>query len=72
MAKRKFAKLKNLMFEQELTQDEAARLLGHSKTYICRRLNGHEPFTFDDAQKLGGQLEIPRTEWADYFIEAAT
>ena len=34
MARRKFAKLKNLLFEKELTQDDAARIVGRSKTYL--------------------------------------
>ena len=69
MARRKFAKLKNLLFERELTQDDAAEVLGRGTTYVSRRMNGHEPWNFDDAEKLGGLLEIPRAEWADYFTE---
>lgn len=71
MARRKFAKLKNLLFEKELTQDDAARIVGRSKTYLVLRINGHEPFDFEDAAKLAAVLDIPRTEWADYFTETA-
>ena len=70
MAKRRFKKLKDRMYEKELTQDEAARMLGRSTTYLSHRLNGHEPFDFADAAVLAGVLDIPRTEWADYFTEA--
>lgn len=69
MRKRRFAKLKSLLYEQELTQDDAARAVGRGKTYIARRMNGHEPWTFEDAEKLGGLLGIPRSEWVDYFTE---
>lgn len=70
MAKRRFKKLKDRIFEKELTQDDLAAVLGRGKTYVSRRMNGHEPWTFEDAGKLGGVLDIPRTEWADYFTEA--
>ncbi len=69
MVKRKFAKLKGLMLETGITQEEAARIMGRSKTYLSYRLNSRESFTFEDAAKLGGYLGIPKTEWVDYFTE---
>ena len=70
MARRKFAKLKNLLFEQELTQADVAREIGRGMTYVTRRMNGRDAWTFADAEKLGSLLGISRTEWADYFTEA--
>lgn len=70
MARRKFAKLKALMYEQEFTQQDAAQALGRGKTYLSRRMNGHEPFNFEDARILGELLNIPRTQWVEYFSEA--
>lgn len=69
MARRKFAKLKNLMFEREITQAEAAKKLGCGLAYLSHRLNGHFPFTFHDAEILSEMLDIPREEWADYFTD---
>ena len=70
MARRKFKKLKDRMFEKELTQEPAAKMLGRSPTYFSHRMNGREPFNFAEAAILSEVLEIPRTEWADYFTEA--
>lgn len=69
MARRKFARLKALMYEREFTQEDAARALGRGMAYVSRRMNGHEPFNFEDARVLGGLLEIPRAQWVDYFSE---
>ena len=52
VVKRKFAKLKGLMLETGITQEEAARIMGRSKTYLSYRLNSRESFTFEDAAKL--------------------
>lgn len=48
------------MFEKELKQDDAARIVGRSKTYLVLRINGHEPFNFEDAAKLAAVLGIPQ------------
>ena len=71
MARRKFAKLKNIMFEKELTQEQAARMLKRSTTYISYRMNGREPFNFAEAAILAEALDIPREAWADYFTDEA-
>ena len=70
MTKRKFARLKGLLYERSMTQDDAARHLGRGRTYVARRMNGQESWTFEDAATLAGVLDIPCTEWADYFMEA--
>lgn len=69
MRKRKFARLKGLLYERSMTQDDAARLLGRGRTYVARRMNGQESWTFEDAATLAGVLDIPRADWADYFSE---
>ena len=69
MARRKFAKLKNRMFEMEITQEEAAKAMGRSMTYLSSRLNCRGSFSFNDALTLGKLLGIPRTEWVDYFMD---
>lgn len=72
MARRKLAKLKALLYEREMTYPDVAALMGHGLTYVCRRMNGHEPWTFEDAAKLSRVLDIPSAEWADYFMEPRT
>lgn len=69
MPKRKFAKLKVLLFEQEFTQDDVAKLLGRGRGYVSARLNGHASFTLSDAGKLARLLDIPKEKWAEYFAE---
>ncbi|MFR8012247.1 MAG: hypothetical protein ACLU8W_10900 [Clostridia bacterium] len=67
--RRKFSKLKALMFEQEISQEYIARQLGRGTTYVARRMNAHEPFTTEDMRIIGNLLDIPRSEWLDYFME---
>lgn len=69
MPRRKFAKLKSLMFEKEITQEDLTEVVNHGKTYIVRRLNGHEPFTTADIKAISGVLDIPLTECTSYFFE---
>lgn len=69
MARRKFAKLKALLYEKELIQADLARELGRSGTYITVRMNGKEPWSLDDVQAIGEMLEIPREQWLDFFID---
>lgn len=72
MRKRKFSKLKGLLFANSLTQEDVARLLGRGRNYVTRRMNGQESWTFEDAAAMAGCLNIPRAEWADYFLEPQT
>ncbi len=69
MARRKFAKLKALMYEREVVQADLAATLGRSQTYIVVRMNGKEPWSLDDVQTIGNMLEIPREQWLDFFID---
>lgn len=72
MRKRKFSKLKGLLFANSLTQEDVAQLLGRGRNYVSRRMNGQESWTFEDAAAMAGCLNIPRAEWADYFLEPQT
>lgn len=72
MRKRKFSKLKGLLFANSLTQEDVAQLLGRGRNYVTRRMNGQESWTFEDAAAMAGCLNIPRAEWADYFLEPQT
>lgn len=69
MARRKFAKLKALMYEKDFIQADLAREVRRSGTYITVRMNGKEPWSLDDVQAIGTMLEIPREQWLDYFID---
>ena len=69
MAKRKFGKLKALLYEQEITQNDIAQLLGRGRGYVSARLNGRASFTLAEASKLAHLLDIPEEKWAEYFAE---
>lgn len=69
MARRKFSKLKSLIYERETTQEELATLMEKSKGYLSRRLNAKEPFNTEDIKMLSNELKIPQTEWVEYFFE---
>lgn len=72
MARRKFAKLKALMYEREVIQADLAEALGRSQTYIVVRMGGKEPWNLEDIQAIGTMLEIPREQWLDFFIDSPT
>ena len=69
MARRKFARLKALMYEQEITQADLVPVMGHGTTYISERLNGKQPWDTDGMRAVGNLLGIPRDQWLDYFME---
>lgn len=69
MARRKFSKLKSLMYEMELTQADLTEHIGRGRTYLSRRLNGKEPFNTEDIKIISEILSIPLTECVDYFFE---
>lgn len=69
MARRKFSKLKALMFEKEIRQIDLEPIVGRGINYISRRFNGKEAFNTKEMQSIGTMLEIPKEQWLDYFIE---
>ncbi len=69
MARRKFAKLKALMFEQEVTQADIAKAAGRSLTYIASRMTGREVFDLNDMKVIAELLDLSREKWLDYFME---
>lgn len=69
MARRKYIKLKALMYERGVSQADLAPVVGHGLTYIVRRMTGKEPWNLDDVKAIGELLEIPRDHWLDYFID---
>lgn len=69
MARRKFAKLKALMFESEITQKDLVGVIGRKTTYISHRMTGAEPWNLNDVRKIAEFLEIPREQWLNYFMD---
>ena len=71
MARRKFNKLKTLMYELDVTQDDLVPVIDRSTAYISLRLTARRPWNTDEIQLIAAFLGIPREEWLDYFIEPA-
>lgn len=69
MARRKFAKVKALMYEQGITQFDIAHQIGRSGSYVAKRMNALASFTLEDVRMIGTMLSIPREKWLDYFLE---
>lgn len=72
MARRKFNKLKTLMYELDVTQDDLVPVIDRSTAYISLRLTARRPWNTDEIQQIAAFLGIPREEWLDYFIEPGT
>ena len=72
MARRKFNKLKTLMYELDVTQDDLVPVIDRSTAYISLRLTARRPCNTDEIQQIAAFLGIPREEWLDYFIEPGT
>ena len=58
MAKRKYAKLKALMYERDVRQIDLEPVIGRKIAYISTRLNGKEPWNTQEMQAIGTLLEI--------------
>ena len=68
MPRRKFHKLKALLYEMGIDQRYIARYTGKSLTYISERMTGKQPFNTFDMDKIGGSLlKIPREQYHLYF-----
>lgn len=69
MARMRFWKLRTIMFEREITIKELASQIDRCATYLSLRMNGREPFTTTDIKKIATELDIPKTEWVECFME---
>lgn len=69
MARIKLAKLKALMFKDEITQADIAKAAGHSQTYVANRMTGREVFDLKVMKVIAKLLNLLRDKWLDYFME---
>ena len=67
--KRTYIKLKVRMIEMGVTQKDLENIMNRSHTYITQRMNGRAPFDTSDMETIGKCLEIPQSEWLDYFYD---
>lgn len=64
---RKFKALKDLMYEQEVTQEMIAKKIGRSQSYVISRMIARQPFEMDEVYTICDYLGIPYTEIPRYF-----
>lgn len=60
--------LKERMREIGITQKEVARMLGVAQPTLCLKIKGLRPFYLTEAEKLADILEIPDSNFGDYFF----
>lgn len=62
------AKLKGRIVEKYGTQKEFASAIGQSENWISNKMNDISPFSKADMEKWANLLDIPQTEFYDYFF----
>lgn len=64
---RKFKYLKDLMYEQEVTQEMLAKRLKRSQSYVISRMIARQSFEIDEVYSICDYLGIPYAEIPRYF-----
>lgn len=64
---RLFTELRGLMVANEYTGPQLARRLGIGTTGMSERLNGHKPFTMEEAYEIMDLFHIPNTRLHELF-----
>ena len=68
MNAKKFIALRSVMFEHGITQEELAKVCCISRTTMCDRLRGLQPWTSAEMDKIGAYLGIDRDSYGFYFF----
>ncbi len=69
MNTKKFVALRAAMFAYGITQEELAKICGISRTTMCDRLRGVQPWTSSEMDKVGACLGIDRDSYGFYFFD---
>lgn len=64
-----YPKLRGLMMERGVDQDDLQRLLRRSPAYVSRRMCRKDDFTLSEAYTILSFLGVPAIELAVYFPE---
>lgn len=64
----KYAKLRGRIIEKYGTLYEFAEKIGISTVGMSKKLNGKIGFSQQDIEEWAKELEIPKTEYIDYFF----
>ena len=63
----KFKRLRGIMYENQISQEDLSRLLGHSCAYVSLRMTGKQAFDMDDVYTICDYFEIPYADMHLYF-----
>ena len=63
----KFKKLRGRMYENQVTQEDIAKLLGRSEAYVSMRMTAKQPFDIDEVYKICEYLDVPECEIHIFF-----
>lgn len=66
---RLFKHLRVRFVELDLKQSEGAKAAGMAPSTLCSRMQGKQPFTAWEIQRVAEVLGIPREQYGDFFFE---
>ena len=66
---RLFKRLRVRFVELDLKQSEVAKAAGMAPSTLCSRMQGKQPFTAWEIQRVAEVLGIPREQYGDFFFE---
>lgn len=61
-------KIKLRLADKGLSQKAVSELLGIAQPTFSQKLNGLRPFYLSEAEQLASLLDIPDSEFGDYFF----
>ena len=65
---RLFKHLRVRFVELDLKQSEVAKAAGMAPSTLCSRMQGKQPFTAWEIQRVAEVLGIPREQYGDFFF----
>ena len=66
---RLFKRLRVRFVELDLKQSEVAKAAGMAPSTLCSRMQGKQPFTAWEIQRVAAVLNIPREQIGEFFFE---
>lgn len=66
---RLFKRLRVRFVELDLKQSEVAKAAGMASSTLCSRMQGKQPFTAWEIQRVAAVLDIPREQIGEFFFE---
>lgn len=64
-----YHKLRVRFAEMEMRQGDVAQAAGMAKSTMTARMQGKQPFTAWEIQRVAEVLGIPREQYGDFFFE---